>query len=119
MMVRCRETVETSGKIAMRALSKLHIATTLLRDHEIARRKFFRLEKSLKFTDRKLISRLTKMRSGAIFGDGTSEFRLTCLGNSDLLRRGVTREKTCTLCTKTSAHRRELVSAVHSAYVFS
>jgi hypothetical protein len=42
MMVRCRETVETPAKIAIRALSKLHIATTLLRDDEIARRKFFR-----------------------------------------------------------------------------
>ena len=41
-MVRCRETVETSAKIAMRALSKQCIATTLLRDDEIARRKFFR-----------------------------------------------------------------------------
>jgi hypothetical protein len=44
MMVRCRDAVESSAKIAMRALSKPLVAKTLLRDDEIARRKFFRVE---------------------------------------------------------------------------
>jgi hypothetical protein len=44
MMVRCRGTVESSAKIAMRALPQPRIAKTLLRDDEIARRKFFRVE---------------------------------------------------------------------------
>jgi hypothetical protein len=41
MMVRCHETVEGLAKIAMRALPETHIAKTLLRDDEIARRKSF------------------------------------------------------------------------------
>jgi hypothetical protein len=44
MMVRCRETVESSAKIAMRALPKTRIAKTLLRNDEIARRKFFHVK---------------------------------------------------------------------------
>jgi hypothetical protein len=41
-MVRCRETVDSSAKIAMRALPEIRTATTLLRDDAIARRKSFR-----------------------------------------------------------------------------
>jgi hypothetical protein len=42
MMVRCRETVEGSAKIAMRALPKTIATPFLLRDGDGVRRKFFR-----------------------------------------------------------------------------
>jgi hypothetical protein len=40
MMVRCREGVETSAKIAMRVLSMTIATKFLLRDRDEARRKF-------------------------------------------------------------------------------
>ncbi|MBV9457921.1 MAG: hypothetical protein JO141_10460 [Bradyrhizobium sp.] len=63
MMVRCREAVESSAKIAMRALPRPRIAKTLLRDDEIARRKSFGRQKSIKLTDRNSLLRLIKMRA--------------------------------------------------------
>jgi hypothetical protein len=100
MMVRRRETVDSHAKIAMRALPERHIAKTLLRGDEMARRKFFDGKRSLKLTDRNSISRLIKMRAGAGTGEPGARTYLDRVAATMAFYGVGQREKDPALCLK-------------------